>query len=128
MNNITITNSINSIIPQADPGPAGCFATTPGAAECNSENIKESLTSLPAWGAISTTFKIVAVLFLLKQIFAIFKAIIGAKPLDAVKAGVFGAVGTFFLFDLANTIGILIGFKDIIGDVLKYFTKIFKKE
>ena len=127
MNNITITNSTNSIIPRVDPGPTGCFATTAGAPECNTDNIKESLTSLPAWGAISTVFKIVAVPFLLKQIFAIFKAIIGAKPLDAVKAGAWGAVGTFFLFDLANTIGILIGFKDIIAKVLDYFTNIFKK-
>ena len=126
MNNITITNSTNSIIPRVDPGPAGCFATK-AAPDCTTDNIKESLTSLPAWGAISTIFKVIAIFFLVKQIFAIVKSVIAAKPLEAVKAGAWGALGTFFLFDLSNTIGIIIGFKEVISGLLDYVTKIFKK-
>ena len=126
MNNITITNSTNSIIPRVDPGPAGCFATK-AAPDCTTDNIKESLTSLPAWGAISTIFKVIAIFFLVKQIFAIVKSVIAAKPVEAVKAGAWGAVGTFFLFDIGNTIGILIGFKDVIAKLLEYVTNIFKK-
>jgi hypothetical protein len=128
MNNITITNSTNSIIPRVDPGPAGCFAATASAPECNTDNIKESLTSLPAWGAISTVFKVIAIVFLVKQIFTIVKAIIAAEPIKAVKAAAWGALGTFFLFDLANTIGIIIGFKDVISGLLDYVINIFKKQ
>lgn len=118
-------NNINSIIPQSNHGPSGCFATA--ADECTSGNIKESLASLPAWNAITTVFKVIAIFFLVKQIFAIVKSVIAAKPLDAVKAGAWGAVGTFFLFDIANTIGILIGFKDVIAKMIEYVTNIFKK-
>ena len=125
MNNITITNSTNSIIPRVDPGPSGCFATAKDT--CTQDNINESLTSLPAWNAITTVFKVIAIVFLVKQIFAIVKSVIAAKPVEAVKAGAWGAVGTFFLFDIGNTIGILIGFKDVIAKLLEYVTNIFKK-
>lgn len=127
MNNIITTNNIHSIIPQSshDPSPKGCFATAVDT--CTQDNIKGSLESLPTWNAITTVFKIIAVLFLLKQVYAIVKAVIAAKPIDAVKAGIIGAVGTFFLFDLANTIGMLIGFKDVIEKIFKYFTNILNK-
>lgn len=70
------------------------------------------------WGPIVTIFRVIAVLFFVKQLFAIYKNIVGQKHVDAAKSFAYLVLGTFLMFDIGNTIWIAFSFKNLVQTLI----------
>lgn len=107
--------------------------TAPNAADCSfkgsidnckDDDLQKTLeSSVPLWSQAVVVFRVIAVLMFLKQVFAIVKHVMAGKPVDALKAAAYGAVGVFLLFDLSNTIGIVFNLKTIMQTAIDKIQK-----
>lgn len=109
-------NIITQIATKLTSSPSCDFASESTALTCsNVGDLRTSLAkSVPLWKQAVIVFRVIAALFFLKQVFTIFKHLIAAAPLAAAKSAAYAAIGTFLLFDIGNTLYILVKFKDLI--------------
>lgn len=125
MNNITQIATKLTGLPSA-----GCDFASEAALECNSANdLRVTLkTSVPFYSQAVIIFRVIAVLYFFKQIFAIFKLIMAGSHVKAVQTVAYSAVGTFLLFDIGNSIFLIVGFKDLITTAITKITDLTKEK
>jgi len=113
-----MTQLSQSLIPTADPA---CEFTATNF-ECeDSGKFKDRLAKdlEGIWGPIVTIFRVIAVLFFVKQLFSIYKNIVAQKHVDAAKSFGYLVLGTFLMFDIGNTIWIAFSFKNLVQTLIK---------
>ena len=125
MNNITQIATKLTGLPSAD-----CNFASEGALECgNVDDLRTTLkTSVPFYSQAVIIFRVIAVLYFFKQIFAIFKLIMAGSHVKAVQTVAYSAVGTFLLFDIGNSIFLIVGFKDLITTAITKITDLTKEK
>ncbi len=84
-------------------------------------------TSVPFWKQAVIAFRLIAALFFLKQVFTIFKEVMAGAPLKAVKAGAYGALGLFLLFDIGNTLFVIMSLRTYITKAIESIQDTIKK-
>lgn len=121
MNNITQIATKLTGLPSA-----GCDFASEDALECTSVNdLRKTLKdSVPFYSQAVIVFRVIAVLYFFKQIFAIVKLIMASSHVKAVQTVAYSAVGIFLLFDIGNSIFLIVGFKSLISAAITKITKI----
>ena len=119
MNNITQIATKLTGLPSA-----GCDFASEGELECATTNdLRKTLKdSVPFYSQAVIIFRVIAVLYFFKQIFAIFKLIMAGSHVKAVQTVAYSAIGTFLLFDIGNSIFLIVGFKSLITTAIKKIT------
>jgi len=106
-----------SLIPTADPScelKSTNFECKDGATF--KQQLAKDLGGI--WEPIVTIFRVIAVLFFVKQLFSIYKNIVGQKHVDAAKSFGYLVLGTFLMFDIGNTIWIAFSFKNLVQSLI----------
>lgn len=112
------------------PGNTGCNFSDPDLVCKDKSDFKTSLANElgEIWRPIVTIFRVIAVLFFIKQIFSIYKNIVAQKHVDAAKSFGYLVLGTFLMFDIGNTIYLAFNFKDFVQDLIDRVSDIIKSE
>jgi len=110
--------------------PPGCNF---GDSDIVCKNKNEFTTSLAEqlgeiWRPIVTIFRVIAVLFFVKQIFSIYKNIVAQKHVDAAKSFGYLVLGTFLMFDIGNTIYLAFNFKDFVDSLITRVSNIIQSK
>ena len=116
MNIITQIATKITALPSSTYGASDCDLAADNFTTCaNSESLSASLKkSVPFWNQAVVVFRVIAALFFLKQVFTIFKEVMAGAPMKAVKAAMYGAVGLFLLFDIGNTLYVILNLRVLI--------------
>jgi len=117
---------IKFLVPTSDP----CDFESNYFKDCKNEdkfkaNLAESLKSV--WTPVVTIFRVMAVLFFVKQLLAIYKHIVAQKHVDAAKSFAYLVLGTFLMFDLANTIWLAFQFREAVEKIIEAVTNLIDK-
>ena len=121
MNNITQIATKLTGLPSG-----GCNFASEDELECSTVNdLRKTLKdSVPFYAQAVIIFRVIAVLYFFKQIFAIVKLIMASSHVKAVQTVAYSAVGIFLLFDIGNSIFLIVGFKSLIATAITKITKI----
>jgi len=118
---------IKFLVPTSDP----CDFESNYFKDCKNEdkfkaNLAESLKSV--WTPVVTIFRVMAVLFFVKQLLAIYKHIVAQKHVDAAKSFGYLVLGTFLMFDIGNTIYLAFNFKDFVDSLITRVSNIIQSK
>jgi len=108
-----------SLIPTTTTDPCSFEATDISKCKDGASFKKQLADDLAGiWGPIVTIFRVIAVLYFVKQLFAIYKNIVGQKHVDAAKSFAYLVLGTFLMFDIGNTVWIAFSFKNLVQTLI----------
>lgn len=121
MNNTTkIIEMLVDVAVPATSHPADCFLSGSTAiAGCSVDDIKTSLQkSVPGWNVATVIFRLIGVGWFLRTGLKGMKEIMAGTIPAAAKTFALAAITLFLLFDIGNTMGYLLGLREL-------FSKIF---
>lgn len=120
MNNTTkIIEMLVDVAVPATSHPADCFLSGSTAIKgCTVDDIKTSLQkSVPGWNVATVIFRLIGVGWFLRAGLKGMKEIMAGTIPAAAKTFALAALTLFLLFDIGNTMGYLLGLRDLFSNI-----------